>query len=223
MRTLECAELIDLASELAVGNLCGEERAAAIAHLDSCPSCQQAVNSLTTVTDRLLLLTRRVEPPVGFEQRVLAALPTDLSSRRRRAMPRRKWVTLGAAAAALVLTFATGGLLIDRGFTGERAFAAAEMRTASGEVVGHVFLHEGGQTSLFMTVPGWVEQIERYGQSNANYSVRIETIDGRVTSQPVTLDDDASWAVTLDLDVDSVTNVAVVDSAGYVWCQARFG
>jgi hypothetical protein len=138
-------------------------------------------------------------------------------------MPRRKWVTLGAAAAALVLTFATGGLLIDRGFTGERAFAAAEMRTASGEVVGHVFLHEGGQTSLFMTVPGWVEQIERYGQSNANYSVRIETIDGRVTSQPVTLDDDASWAVTLDLDVDSVTNVAVVDSAGYVWCQARFG
>ena len=78
MRTLECAELIDLASELAAGNLCGEERAAAIAHLDSCPSCQQAVNSLTTVTDRLLLLTRRVEPPVGFEQRVLAALPTDL-------------------------------------------------------------------------------------------------------------------------------------------------
>ena len=80
MRTLECAELLDLAPELAAGNLCGEERAAAIAHFESCPSCQQVVNSLTTVADRLLLLSRRVEPPAGFEQRVLAALPTELHS-----------------------------------------------------------------------------------------------------------------------------------------------
>ena len=221
MRTLECAELIDLAPELAAGNLCGEERAAAIAHLDSCPSCQQVVNSFTTVTDRLLLLTRRVEPPAGFERRVLAAIPTELTGTRRRARPRRTWATL-IAAAALLLTFAAGGLLIDRGFSGEPAFAAAEMRTATGDVVGQVFLHDAAPASLFMALPGWVDQIEQYGPSNTNYSVRIETSDGRSTSQPVMLRDDASWATTLDLDIDTVTNVAVVDGDGYVWCYADF-
>ena len=222
MRTLECTELLDLAPELAADNLCGEERAAAIAHLESCPSCQQVVNSLTTVADRLLLLSRRVEPPVGFEQRVLAALPTELHSYHQRSRSRRRWVALIAATAALVLTFAAGGLLIDRGLAGEPAFAAAEMRTANGDVVGQVFLHEDGQTSLFMSLPGWADQIQRYGPADATYSLRIETTDGHLTNQPVTLRDDASWAVQLDLDLGAVANVAVVDADGYVWCQAQF-
>lgn len=221
MRTLECAELIDLATELAAGNLCGEERSEAIAHLASCPSCQQVVNSYTTVTDRLLLLTRRVEPSAGFEQRVLAALPVELPNERRPARPRRRRATL-VAAAAMVLTFATGGLLVDAALPGGPAFAAAEMRTASGDVVGQVLLHDDGRTSLFMTLPGWAEQIARDGTSNASYSVRVETTDGRVTTRPVSLSGDSTWAVALDLDVDKVTNVAVVDGDGYIWCQARF-
>ncbi len=54
MRTLDCAELADLAPELALGKLIGDERAAAIAHLERCTSCRHELNSLTTVTDRLL-------------------------------------------------------------------------------------------------------------------------------------------------------------------------
>jgi hypothetical protein len=222
VRTFDCSELIELAPELAAGNLCGEERAAAIAHLDACPSCQQVVNSFNTVTDRLLLLTRRVEPPAGFEQRVLAALPTDLPSRHLRARPRRRWATLVGAAAALVLTFAAGGLLIDRGFAGKPAVAAADMRTVNGDVVGQVFLHEDGRTSLFMSLPGWAGQIERYGPANATYTLRIETTDGRLTSRPVALREDASWAAQLDVDVEAVANVAIVDAGGYVWCHAQF-
>jgi hypothetical protein len=220
VRSIECAELLDLAPELAAGNVCGEERAAAIDHLASCPSCQQEVNSYTTVTDRLLLLTRRIEPPAGFEQRVLAALPAEHRSERRRARPRRRWAMLAAAAAALVLTFAAGGMLI--GSHGDPAFAAAQMRTASGDVVGEVFLRDGGSTSLFMTLPGWRAQIGQYGPSNATYSVRIATSDGRVTSRPVTLGGDATWAATLDVDVDAVTDVAIVDLDGHLWCAAHF-
>ena len=173
------------------------------------------------MTDRLLLLAPRAEPPAGFERRVLAALPAELPPRRL-SRPRRRWAVLAAAAAALLLTFLAGGLLLDLRSAGEPAFAGAEMRTASGDVVGEVFLHHDEPTSLFMTLPGWAEQIARHGASDASYVVRIETSDGHVTTRPVTLTDDASWATTLDIDADSVTSVAIVGDDGYVWCQAEF-
>ncbi len=221
MRSLDCAGAVDLAPEFAAGNLCGEERATVIAHLESCPSCQEIVNSLTTVTDQLLLLAPRVEPPPGFEQRVLASLPTELAARRRRQRPRYRWVTL-AAAAALVLVFAAGAFLLDARFSGERAVAAAEMRAASGDVIGRVVLHDDEPTLLSMTLPGWADRIERYGLADDRYAVHIETNDGRVTTRPLTVTDDASWATTLDIDADTVTTVAVVDSDGHIWCEAEF-
>jgi hypothetical protein len=221
MRRIDCAELVDLAPELAIGNLCGDERAAAIAHLAECPSCQQVVNSFTTVTDRLLLVAPHAEPPAGFEQRVLAALPSEVAPQRRVRRPHRTWAVL-AAAAALALAFFAGGLLLDLG-SDEPAFADADMRTASGETVGQVVLHDDDPGTLYMTLPGWAEQVERLGLSDAAYQVRIETDDGDVITQPVTLADDASWATTLDVDPDSVTSVAVVGTDGYIWCQAMFG
>jgi hypothetical protein len=216
-----CAELGDLAPELAVGNLCGQERAAAIAHLAGCTPCQQEVNALITVTDRLLLLGPRVEPPAGFEERVLAALPSRRAQPRRHPRPRRRWAPL-LAAAAVVLTLVGGGWLIDLRVAGEPALAGAEMRTATGEIVGEVFLHRDEPGTLFMTLPGWAEQVERYGPSSATYALRIETSDGDVTTRRVTLDDQASWATTLDVDPDSVTTVALVDRDGRVWCRGRF-
>lgn len=222
MRRLDCAQLIDLAPELAVGNLSGDERAAVIAHLETCASCQQVVTSFTTVTDRLLLLAPRVEPPPGFEQRVLASLAPDLPEKRRVRRPRRKRATL-VGALALALTFVSGGLLLDVGSSAQPALAGAEMRTASGEVVGQIFLHREQPVTLFMTLPGWAEQIQRYGRSGDTYSLRIERSDGQTLTRPVTLADDASWATTLDVDADAVTAVALVDSRGYIWCQAQFG
>jgi anti-sigma factor RsiW len=218
---LDCAQLIDLAPELAAGNLCGEERAAAIAHLATCTSCQQEVTALTTVTDRLLLLAPPAEPPNGFEQRVLAAIPTELDRRRR---PRRRaWAMLAAAAAALVLAFSAGALLLGPDSSDRPAFAAAEMRTSAGDVVGQVVFHSDDPASLYLTLPGWAEQVERYGAPGAAYAVRIETTDGNVTTRPITPTDGASWATTLDVAAGAVRSVAVVDGNGYVWCQADLG
>lgn len=222
MKRIDCAQLLELAPEFAAGNLCGEERAQAIAHLATCPSCQEVVDSLTAVTDRLLLLAPRAEPAPGFEQRVLAAISTERPGVRRRPRPRRRLV-IALAAAALVLAFAAGGVLLDLRGSGEPSVAAADMRTASGDIVGEVFLHDDQPASVFMTLPGWAEQIERYGPSAAGYTVHIETDDGQVTSRPVTLDDQASWATTLDVEADAVRSVSVVDGNGNVWCHADFG
>jgi hypothetical protein len=213
---LDCADLVELAPELAVGNLCGEERAAAIAHLDTCTSCQHVVSSLTAVTDGLLLLAPRAEPPAGFEQRVLGALPAELASRRRRPRLRRRWAT-AVAAAAMVLSFLAGGPFDDVGSPTDRAFARAEMRTANGDVVGQIVLGDG---ELFVALPAWAAQIERYGPSGATYELRIESRDGDIRTRPVDLSGDASWTTSLDIDADAVAQVAVVDGDGHVWCSA---
>ncbi len=73
MSVYSCAQLRDVAAELALGVLGGAERAEAIMHVNGCARCQALVNELTEVADALPLLAPEIEPPVGFEQRVLSS------------------------------------------------------------------------------------------------------------------------------------------------------
>jgi hypothetical protein len=67
----ECTQVREQAAELALGILPAEERAAALAHLDECRECRGYVRELTVVGEELLTLLPSVEPPPGFEQKVL--------------------------------------------------------------------------------------------------------------------------------------------------------
>ena len=71
---MTCAELDDVAAELALGALTGRERAAAIAHLEHCRTCREGVRQLTVAGGRLLELLPPAGPPAGFETRVLERL-----------------------------------------------------------------------------------------------------------------------------------------------------
>jgi hypothetical protein len=71
---MTCAELADVAAELALGVLTGRERAAAVAHLEWCESCREDVRQLMATGEQLLGLLPPVEPPAGFETRVLERL-----------------------------------------------------------------------------------------------------------------------------------------------------
>ncbi len=71
---MTCAELRDVAAELALGVLTGRERAAAIAHLETCKACRAEVRELMATGERLLELLPPAEPPAGFETRVLGRL-----------------------------------------------------------------------------------------------------------------------------------------------------
>jgi hypothetical protein len=84
-------------------------------------------------------------------------------------------------------------------------------------------VHNGEPDSLHVTLPGWAEQIERYGPSDTSYELRIESRDGQIATGPVDLSGDASWTTSLDIDADAVKAVAVVDGDGYVWCSADVG
>jgi hypothetical protein len=69
-----CAEFADAAAELALGVLTGRERARALAHLDQCESCRENVRQLTVTGEELVGLLPAIEPPAGFETRVMERL-----------------------------------------------------------------------------------------------------------------------------------------------------
>ena len=74
MSEQDCARLRELAPELALGVLSGEERAEVREHLAGCPDCREYVLELTAVGDGLLALVPGAEPPVGFEDRLLSRM-----------------------------------------------------------------------------------------------------------------------------------------------------
>jgi hypothetical protein len=74
LNDVTCAELADVAAELALGVLIGRERASALAHLDTCDACREEVRQLMATGGQLLELLPPAEPPAGFETRVLDRL-----------------------------------------------------------------------------------------------------------------------------------------------------
>ena len=74
LNEMGCQEFSDVAAELALGVLTGRERAQALAHLDHCASCREEVGQLTATGEGLLGLLPSVEPPAGFEARVMDRL-----------------------------------------------------------------------------------------------------------------------------------------------------
>jgi len=71
LNDMTCAQLADVAAELALGVLTGRDRAIAIAHLDKCDGCREDVRQLMATGEQLLELLPTAEPPAGFETRVL--------------------------------------------------------------------------------------------------------------------------------------------------------
>jgi hypothetical protein len=80
LNDMSCAELADVAAELALGVLTGRERAMAVAHLDQCDACREDVRQLMATGEQLLELLPPAEPPAGFETRVLARLGLPASA-----------------------------------------------------------------------------------------------------------------------------------------------
>src|SRR5581483_2559194 len=151
-----CDELRELAPELALGIVDGEERAWALEHLADCPDCRRRVEELSEVADELLLLTPHREPPVGFESRVLAdALPKPAPRRRSRLRLVLAPAAAALASAAIVLAVVAPDLRLASHYrhtldqANGKEFESYALRGPGGAHVGTVFSYEGS--------PSWVQ------------------------------------------------------------------
>jgi anti-sigma-K factor RskA len=100
-----CEEYANELAELALGVLTGRERARVLAHVESCQRCAEELEVLSRAADTVVQAAPELEPPLGFEVRLLERMGvTDTRPRRRRLRPSR-WVpaVVGVAAAALAL------------------------------------------------------------------------------------------------------------------------
>jgi hypothetical protein len=193
----------------------GPTRAEALAHIETCAACRALVDSLAVAADDVMLLAPPAEPSSGFEQRVLAAMtPVRSISRVRRW--RRPLLAAAAAIVALVV-LVTVGLDLR---SGSPAVQEAEMRTASGRVVGDAYVHRGDPAWVFVAVPGWTDT--RGTGLPKQYAVRLTMHDGTSRLLPGgDLDGgDGGWGTVLPVDASQIREVALVDDSGTAWCSA---
>jgi Putative zinc-finger len=159
---MSCDELRDLAPEIALGTIDGEERAEALRHLAGCADCRRLVDRLSAVADELLTLAPVQEPPAGFESRVVAALGVRRRPRARRARRLALWLGPPVAAAA-VTAAALVGVYHDDRVTAERYretleqangryFRAEPLRDEAGGEAGVVFGYQGTPSWVLLTV-----------------------------------------------------------------------
>lgn len=114
---MTCNEFREQLAELAVGGIDASERNDLLSHSADCASCQMALEQMTTVADRVLDETPEIEPPPGFEQRVLShlnAAPLAATVSAPRARVRTAILVACALAAGSIATVLVANAVRDR-------------------------------------------------------------------------------------------------------------
>ena len=185
---MSCDRTRELAAELALGILDGEQRAQALRHLAECPECRRAVEELTAVADELLMLAPEREPPAGFESRVLARLQPPPAAARPTRRRRRLLAPLGAAAAAAAIAAAVVLLTTsdDRRLADHyratlaaghgSSFEAARLRAPGQDPAGVVYAYRGATSWIFVVVYG--------PHRGVPYTAELATTSGRRVALP---------------------------------------
>jgi hypothetical protein len=219
MSVLTCAQVRELAPELALGILGGAERAEVVLHVDGCARCQAYVTELTEAADAIPQLVPEREPPPGFEDRVLHRLDEG----RRRS--RRRWVAAIAAAAAAAAIFSiTIVRVVESDDTANVASSATSTTGTQGTPVAVAM--RGGALDLpagwaFVANHHGVAVSVSYGIPSGNYRIQVAPAKGTPTTiGTMTIEDDrGSWTGRSQAALRVGSSIALVDAAGTEVCH----
>jgi anti-sigma factor RsiW len=225
-----CDEYSDNLAELALGILTGRERAATLAHVDSCPRCADELEQLSHAADAVVSVAPEIEPPMGFEVRVFSQMgvaETPLPHRSRRRMTPPGWVArsprwvLATAAAVIALAlglsigWSTGG---DNRGKPPAGPAGAEVATATltsnGSTVGSVNTYGGSKPWMIVTLAD--------SGTQGKVTCEVVTADG-VTHKVGSFtakDGYGDWGAPLRVVPQDVRKAEVVSSDGRVIASA---
>jgi anti-sigma-K factor RskA len=247
---LACDDVDDLAEEFALGLLDGAERAAVVAHIEGCRSCGARVAVLAEAGEQMLLVAPAVEPPAGFEQRVLDRLgPEHLRRRRRlvgpgtwprsrsaaRARPRWALPVLAVAATVAVLAGAlalvvwavgeqrTNGVATTTAPPARPAEHTATLLSAHGQRdVGAVVVVDSDPRVVELDMAEWMEKVADWDDPPPGpWLLSVQRVDGAEELHVLALVDDPRPRVALQAGGAAVASVSIRDGTGHVWCSAE--
>jgi hypothetical protein len=203
-----CRRFDDHLEDFALGQLDEPARSRLAAHAAGCPECRQLLDDLGAVVDRLVQAAPEVEPPVGFESRVLARIPVDV-----RAVRRRRWsvATVGGVAAALVSAIAMIAV-----FAPDRERAGSPITTPAGVAIGAVQIVSEPVDHLLVTIDA------PQGTSGTRHC-ELRRPDGtwvEVGTWELADIEAGVWAVGIDPALESATAMRVVTDDGVVVATA---
>ena len=162
-----CAEITPALPELALGILTGRDRAATLAHVESCSPCADELEQLARAADAVVRVAPELEPPVGFEVRLFSRMGVsdDVPTPIRRRV--RTWFLASAAAVvALFIGLGAGWALSSPtpGHTGVAvgtpspgAIVTTAVLREDGRAVGRVSTYGRSQPWMFMTLDDCVD------------------------------------------------------------------
>jgi len=211
--TMSCVEVEELAPELALGILPGDQRSRVLAHLDGCGSCRRLVKELSDAGDALLAMAPEIDPPAGFARRVTKGMRAGGARQGRRL----RWVT-AAAGVAFVVGLAIGLLPGRLSGGGTVAVRTAAFVTGGGEsLTGEVYARSSNPSWVFMTVEA--------GNSSDTYTCMLVLASGQrlpIGSFPMH-GGSGSWGRAVNVSVGDIRSVVLLDASGDTAATATLG
>jgi hypothetical protein len=223
LSTHSCDEYPDNLAELALGILTGRDRAATLAHVETCAACGDELEQLSRAADALVLVAPEIEPPVGFEVSLFSRMGVDEVSARRRARPSR-WVLASAAAVVALVVGLSIGWAVGTSHgkspttTALNKPAGTPITTAdlleNGKPVGHVFTYGGSRPWMSMTLAD--------SSARGKVTCKVVTEEGttRTVGTFVAKAGYGAWGAPLPVTPQTVRMAEVVASNGAVIATA---
>jgi len=235
LNDMSCEAFDDVAAELALGVLTGRERAEALAHLDGCDACRENVRQLTMMGEGLLGLLPAVEPPPGFETRVMERIGLSMPAAGAPAGPgkdRGSWLGIGASRGQrtgwtrrMLTVAAVVALIAGAGLAGWGLHAAssapagsplssATLLSASHRQVGKVYFYNGNPQWLYMAVD--------LPRQDRTVICQLVSKDGFITTIGSfrLVNGDGSWGSSAWANDEPVTAARLVSASGTVLATA---
>ncbi len=223
----ECSRYVEEIAELALGISTGRQRAQTLAHLEACPRCHAELEQLSMTADSLLEVVPRVEPPLGFEVRLMERLGagrTGWQPLRRPWFARRPFFVMACLVALLAVGVGVGTGWLARGApqpaVSQSSFGTepgGHAETASfvvgGRSVGSVTVYWGKTTWLFMSLND--------GSWSGQARCQVSLAGGKTVSLGTFWLDDGygAWGVTLAPGIGRIHSASVL-SGGAVLASA---
>ena len=206
-------ELVDLV----LGDIDAGRRSALVTHVLRCPACRRTYDELAATVGDLLPGVPGAQPPLGFDERVLARLAVDVPGQGRStgagSSPPWRWVAT-AAAVLVALLVPVGAWLATRG-DGSTAGELATLRLSRDDSpVGTVSISAvAGQPVMVVAI------LE--APAGVSYFCRARLADGTVVDSEAWPSGVGAWV--LPLPDDDVTAVDVLPAGtDRVWSSATF-